>query len=444
MLPFTPMEELMFHQDCSAYPCTCFVRMRFVGRLGKDALEPAVQRAIARHPMLAARVDPNQSKLRWQLDPEPTQSITWQEADISDEFPTASSLQLDQGGLRLQVRLYRDLSDLLLHFHHAAVDGLGISQFIHDFMLFYSEQKGVSHRKRALRQYETSRLKQRGTMGLTWGKLVSMIPKQAIGLAGVRQFLMRKPVPLVPHKRASADAATAHPFPTAQIKHFSAEESKLFRFTAKQAGVTTNDLLCRDLFLAMNDFRQEEGITDDDAWLRLMVPFSLRGAADRHLPAANVVSSVFLDRKGSQMSDPADLLVSIHDEMQLIKENELGYTFVLSLCVNRMLPGGLRRVARGNRCNASAVFTNLGRLVSRTGLPSENGEAICGDVRLQHLEILPPLAPFTCIAFGAGWYANRLSISMRYDLRVLTTDQASALLDKLVTRIRETKSEAEA
>ena len=175
-----------------------------------------------------------------------------------------------------------------------------------------------------------------------------------------------------------------------------------------------------------------------------MLPFSLRGAADRPLPAANVVSSVFLDRKGSQMSDPADLLVSIHDEMQLIKENELGYTFVLSLCVNRMLPGGLRRVARGNRCNASAVFTNLGRLVSRTGLPSENGEAICGDVRLQHLEILPPLAPFTCIAFGAGWYANRLSISMRYDLRVLTADQASALLDKLVTRIRETNSEAEA
>ena len=326
----------------------------------------------------------------------------------------------------------------MLHFHRAVCDGLGISQFIHDFMLFYSQQQGMSFRRRALRKYETSRLAQRGTLGLTWGKLLRMAPKQAVGLLGVRQFLMRKPVPLVRHERELPESPIANPFPAACSHRFTCAESERLRQFAKASGVTTNDLLCRDLFLAMDDFRRQEGAGDESQWLRLMIPVNLRSSGDRRLPAANVVGLIFLDRRGMQMAQPEQLLDSVRDEMQLIKENELGYTFVFSLHLNRLLPGGLRRAARGRQCNAWAVFTNLGRLVSFTGLPDIDGEVVCGDVRLVDLEVLPPLAPYMCVAFGAGWYAGRLSMSLRYDPRVLDSLQAAALLAAFVARVRET------
>jgi hypothetical protein len=123
--------------------------------------------------------------------------------------------------------------------------------------------------------------------------------------------------------------------------------------------------------------------------------------------------------------------------MQLIKSHQLGFTFVFSLHVNRWTPGGLRRAARSSRCHASAVFTNLGRTLSRSPLPREDGDLICGDVRLENVEILAPLTPFTCAAFAAGWYGERLSITLHYDPRPLTADDARELLGLFVGKIQQ-------
>lgn len=46
--PFTPFEELMLHQDSRAYPCVCFIRLRFSGVLKRQAFEVAAGTAAAR------------------------------------------------------------------------------------------------------------------------------------------------------------------------------------------------------------------------------------------------------------------------------------------------------------------------------------------------------------------------------------------------------------
>ena len=436
VLPLTVIEELMLHQDCTAYPYTCFIRLRFAGCFQRDKFETAAAQAAERHPMLTASIDATSRRPVWRLDSQRTPRIEWRTEPVTEDFPAASYLELEQGGLRLIVVVGADASELSVQFHHACCDGLGIFQFIHDLLVLYAQSQEVAAR-RALPVYEPERLSRRGTFGLTWRKSLSMTRKQSVGLLGVRQFLARSPTALIPHEREVNEAATTDIYPAACAEHFVPEVTAGLRELAKSCGVTTNDLLARDLFVAMTEFRRRRKLSDE-AWLRLMVPISLRKSADRRLPAANVVSSIFLDRRGADRDDREQLLASIHDEMQLIKDNELGLTFVFSLHVNRLVPGGLRRAARGNRCNATAVFTNLGKLLSRTGLPKEGDSLVCGDVRLDGIEILAPLTPYTCAAFAAGWLGNRLSLTLHHDPRVLSAEAARELLGIFAAEVRGT------
>lgn len=416
----------MLHQDSAAYPYTCFIRLRFSGELCREEFERAATQAASRHPMLLASIEPNGRRPIWQMDAARDPSIAWRAAPVTDAFPTASYLELEQGGLRLIVIESEGSSEVLVQFHHACCDGLGIFQFIHDLLVIYAQSQGVSIR-RALPIYEPERLRGRGKFGLTWRKALAMARKQSVGLLGVRQFLARSPTPITPHEREPNGAPTPDIYPAACAEHFAAEVNAGLRKEAAALGVTTNDLLARDLFIAMTEFRRRRKLSDDE-WLRLMVPINLRNTADRRLPAANVVSSVFLDRRGTDIDNRATLLASIHDEMQLIKDHELGFTFVLSLHVNRLIPGGMRRAARGNRCNATAIFTNLGKLLSRTGLPKDGDSLVCGDVRLDSIEILAPLTPYTSAAFAAGWLGNRLSLTLHHDPRALSAEDARELL----------------
>ncbi|MCA9119799.1 MAG: chromosome condensation protein [Planctomycetaceae bacterium] len=426
VLPLTVIEELMFHQDCAAYPYTCFIRLRFSGQLRREDFERAAAQAATRHPMLLAGIEPSARRLIWQMNRGQTPSIEWRVAPVTDVFPTAGYLELEQGGLRLIVIEGEGASELLVQFHHACCDGLGIFQFIHDLLVIYSQLQGVAI-ARALPTYEPDKLRGRGTFGLTWRKALAMTRKQSVGLLGVRQFLARSPTPLTPHEREPSGAPTPSTYPAACAEHFAAEVNAGLRKVAVQLGVTTNDLLARDLFVAMAEFRRRRKLSTDE-WLRLMVPINMRNTADRRLPAANVVSSIFLDRRGTDIDDREALLASIHDEMQLIKDYELGYTFLLSLHVNRLIPGGIRRAASGTRCNATAVFTNLGKLLSRTGLPKDGDSLVCGDVQLEGIEILAPLTPYTSAAFAAGWLGNRLSLTLHHDPRAIPTGDARELL----------------
>ena len=86
------------------------------------------------------------------------------------------------------------------------------------------------------------------------------------------------------------------------------------------------------------------------------------------MPAANVMSVIFLDRRGKDFEDPDKLLVGIHDEMKLIKRYELGLTFVLSLRFLSKIPGGLRNATSASKCQASCLLTNLGIMLHRLPL----------------------------------------------------------------------------
>jgi hypothetical protein len=170
--------------------------------------------------------------------------------------------------------------------------------------------------------------------------------------------------------------------------------------------------------------------------LRMMVPMNLRREGDEHMPAADVVSCVFLDRRGRDFTDADRLLRGIHAEMDLIKRNQLGYTFVFSLAICRRLFGGLEEQVRADKCTVSGVFTNVGSLFAQTPLPEYDRHIVAGNVTLRDIDAVAPLHPYSCVTVVAGLYADRLGITLHYDPRPLSEAQAIDLLAAYVRRIR--------
>ena len=164
----------------------------------------------------------------------------------------------------------------------------------------------------------------------------------------------------------------------------------------------------------------------------MMVPVNMRESeTDWAQSACNIVSTVFLDRTPSQIRDRESLLRSIHEEMSLIKRNQLAYTFIASLWLNRIFDRR-RKAMTPRQCQTSVVFTNLGKVFEDSPLAKDSGRIVAGDVVLEKVELLAPLAAWMCAAFSAIHYAGQLSLSLRFDARFIECSRARQLVELVV------------
>jgi hypothetical protein len=207
------------------------------------------------------------------------------------------------------------------------------------------------------------------------------------------------------------------------------------RAAAKRQSVSLNDLLTRDNFLAIHDWRVERGAVRDDDWMRLMVPINMRRAEDRSIPAANIVSTVYLDRRPVHCESPDELLRSIHEEMALIKDRDLGLIFSLTLRLARMFPGGITRLTSNQQCVATAVFTNTMRPLDHWQLPREGGRLRAGNLLLENLDVYAPLRRNTLLTCAVLTYDDRLRICVRMDGRYLNLTDRDRFLVLLSKRL---------
>ena len=296
---------------------------------------------------------------------------------------------------------------------------------------------GNAPNRARLAELDPGKLAGRGRFGLTLRKLLRMAPKQLVGLLGARQFLMRKPAPLIPHRAGPNDSPLPKTYPAVVHYLFDREDTAGMRKAAMRQGVTSNDLLARDLFLAIAEWRMRQNIDDDGSWLRMMIPMNLRTADDRLMPAANMVSSVFLDRRGPDFADPDRLLRGIHEEMDLIKRLRLGFTFIFSTAICRRFLGGLEKKVRADKCTISCIFTNVGNLLAHVPLPRRDDCIVAGNVTLEDADFVAPLRPYSCVTIVVALYARKLGVTLHYDPRPLTEQQANDLLETYVRRIHD-------
>jgi hypothetical protein len=435
-LPLTAFEEYMLCDDRPTYPMSIIARLEFSGRLDRHATVAALEAVVARHPLLRAKIRKTAAgRLEWAVaDSAP--AFSWNEGPGYDHWPLMRPIDLfSDTGLVCWAATDSQRSSLVLQVHHAVCDGKAVLQILDEFVRSYARMSTKGLRGMELPACNPDLLRGRGRFGLTVGKYFRMLPAQLTGLLGVWKFLMRRPVPLLDPLAASADELPANS-PNVRIGSLKADEVRRLSAIAADHKVTVNDWFIRDFYLAINDFRSRHQITAAGQWIRFSIPMSLRQTAGRTMPATNLVSMVFLDRTPEQISDSAGLLRSIHDEMHLIRRRQLGLTFVLSLAVLRLLPGGLaKRVNKGN-CEATCVLSNLGKAMADSPLPLRQEKIVAGNVKLDGIDLFSPIREGTAVSAALVYYAGGLQICMQYDRRRVTETQADDLIASYLCRIR--------
>ncbi len=435
-LPLAAFEEYMLWDDRPQYPMSIIARLRFAGPLQRRATAEALETAVARHPLLRATIHRTAAgRLEW-IAADRAPAFLWSDGPEGDRWPSMRPLDLfSEPGLRVWATADSQRSALVLQVQHAACDGKGVLQLTDDFLRSYARAVDGQDAHVELSPCDAEALRGRATFGLTALRCLRMLPAQLSGLSGVRQFLMRRPVPLLAATAAVAGELPAS-FPDLKVGRLETEEVRRLAAAAAAAGVTVNDWLLRDFFVAVADFRGRHQAVAAGEWISFAVPMNLRQAADHRLPAANVVSMVFLQRTPTQIADPGGLLRSIHADMDLISRRRLGLTFVWSLALLRALPGGLASRANRGRCEATCAVSNLGRALADAPLPRRREKIVAGNVVLDGIECFAPVRDGTAVTVTLVYYAGGLQVCMQYDRRRIAEAQADDLLATYLQRIR--------
>lgn len=436
-LPLTPFEHLFLLDDWPSYPVHFFCRLRFSGRLQQQPLQDALAIALARHPLLTAVVNlTNDREPHWLPSPEPPPPVQWIEQELTPAFPPASHLDLcTRPGLHVAAVVGSSQSDLILQFHHAACDAVGALDFATDLLTAQANVLAGTDRYR-FKPLDPSRLRGRGALPLSGWNLFRWGMRRLPRLRSLWRFFRRQPAPVIPHRPHLPETAPRPSFPEGCVHHFTREESAALARIAHGSETSLNGLLVRDLFLALAQVRQRNGLPDD-AWLRLMLPINMRTPADRRLPAANKVSTVFLDRCLAEGIEPDKLLGEINGLMEDIKHHDLGLAWLLGIRLSQQMPRAWARARRSRRrCLYSALLTNIGPALAASPLPRADRRLLVGDLVLENVEFLPAARPLQCLGFAVSTYAGRMALGMRYHSGVFTPETAREVLDDYVGALR--------
>jgi NRPS condensation-like uncharacterized protein len=443
----TAFEELMLSQDSPRFPCVISVKMVFDRLLNRSLFEDAVCWMIETNPLFRAKLKRSwRGRSHWYIESgavpaEP--SVEWSTTSVMPHWSETRYIDLTRStGLVVQAMEFNPHQAsagtvVFMHVHHAVADGLGIMHAIEDLWLRYdalcAREIPVKRSER-----EPDQLIRRNGFGLTLVKAIALIPKQCVGLAGVRQYVMRSPVPLVDAKPPAQCQLCEERISTLS-QQFTVEQTSQWIQDARARKLTLNDLIAASIFKGCASLRSCQPSFQPLEWIRMMIPMSMRSARDhQEQTACNIVSCIFLDRTHSQIANDEMVLKCVHAELDLIKRNKLALIFIWSIWLKKVTTFAWANNARPlpARCQTSLVFTNLGKLFSSSiwndkFIDTQRHIAV-GGATLTHFEILAPLSPWMMVAFVASQYAGRLQLTLRYDSRLVSQSVAQTLLDDTV------------
>jgi hypothetical protein len=434
-LPLTAFEEHMLADDRPTHPMVIAVRLDFAGGPPPPSLAAAFTSTLRQEPLLTARVQRRRlGRPRWMAG-EPPRLLVSSAGEVAgdDAWPGVPPRidAYDGPVLHAEVLTRADGWTLLIAVHHAAADGLGIVGFIERW-LDAAAGRDESPRRRP----RPVSLAARGRVAASWGAFMRMLPGLALGLQGVRQFMARRVMSL---ERRAVEAATApagHWRPAVVTATLDVADVQAIDRQGRAAAGTVNDILMAAFVATLGEWHAAEPARDEEAWIRVGVPMSLRTKSDYGLPAANRVSMVFLDRRAADRHDPDGLVRGLHAEMDVIRVHGLGHVFPLTLELGRLLPGGLRRVAERPAPQCTAVLSNLGRCFHRSPLTGEDGQVTLGAARLVDWWIVPPVRPGTAIAAATHETGGRRTIALHVAPSGPSAADARRLLEEWTRGVR--------
>lgn len=438
-LPLTPFEYYYWCDDRPGFPTMYPVEMTYSGVLQREPLERAFEAALARHPMLNSLIGQGpDGRPCWIGSEGRRPAVDWAPEGTPISHPQGEYLDLRTSpGLRIWGRYGSDASRLVFQVHHACCDGIGALRFIEDVMVFYHQEIVGQERAVAPRPVEVDLLRRRGDFPPVEGGWRSVVRDWYVAARLWGQIVLQKPAPLSLPAAQPNEAAAAAPFLSFATHALDPALVRRLRAKAGSLNMTMNDLLLRDMFLALAEWNQRQG-QRGNPWLRINMPASMRERDDQALPAANLLGFSFLTHRASECADAERLLARIHEETEAIKNWRLGWYFLGGLAAASGLPGVVPWFLRRNRSFATVVLSNLGRVLNRAPLPREGRKLVCGDVVLQRVTGVPPVRHLTRASMAVVTYAEETTFNLRCDPRLFSVEQTRQLLAGYVARLEAT------
>jgi hypothetical protein len=156
------------------------------------------------------------------------------------------------------------------------------------------------------------------------------------------------------------------------------------------------------------------------------------------MPAANRVGFAFVTCKFADGDDPCKALAAVRKETRRLKEQMLALYFLGGLELAANVPGAVRWALGRNRSFATAVMSNVGRFCPETEASWAGDRWSCGELVLESIAAVPPIRKLTRAAAAVIEYAGRITMCLRCDPRFFDQTDTRALLEDLVTQVRQT------
>lgn len=434
----TAFERYMRKDDRPSHPMTYTIRLKFLGQIDRAAFDAAVDRGVRRHPLLCAHlVGDRPSQLTWVQASNPFPYVDYGDEAKPLRFPGTEQIDLrTHTGLRIWVRSGDERTEMRFQFHHCCCDGLGAYRLIEDVLCAYHMALCPDDHDVTFRPLDPELLAARMRFGLAWWRVLLRMPLEIWGaVMGMAMFLLLRPQPLLSPERPVEEEADSPPLLDVPAHTFAADESNRLRDAARAAGATMNDLLLRDLLLAMHEWNESLDPRIGGRLMRVMIPINLRSAGDEVMPAANVIGMVNLDRWLKWYRNPARLLTSIAWETRILQYFRFALAFIRCIALLERIPGGLEFMTRTNRCYATSVLSNLGRILGQAPLPRREGKLVAGGLLLESIESAPPVRSFVATGLTCLYYCGRLTLVQNYDRHYFTPQAAAQLMALTVRQI---------
>lgn len=434
---FSVFEEYMLADDTPQYPMDPIFTLRFKGIIDANAARQALDRVIVRHPILRFRATRRFGRSYWTTAsrrPEIVSVDYDQHPEIMNAggFPGVRRLNLfEEPGFRVcHISSQREnWSLLVLQFHHSVADGLGIMRVIGEWMILYSSSVGAPIPDFVLPEIQLEAFRDRRKVG--WG-VVAYLRNFFHTWRSIGQLALTIPKPLVP-ACSFRDVKLEADRPKVLDLTLTTAETSEYILRAKKQGVTVNDSLLADFFLALDRWMTEIRRDDKGGRLRVMVPVSMRAGSNERAPLSNLVSTVFIDRSRRRIRNGKEsLLKSVAAEMQWVKEREQHIPFLLVLRTLQRIPGVMKLILKTPVSRSTAVLSNLGRILEKTPLKrDERGRIMLGDACLTQVEGESPIRHKTSLSVVVFTYAGELNLCAHYDSRLISESEMAAFLQIL-------------
>ena len=457
----TSMEK--FHWlDCNPdLPNFVFATLRFAVRIDPEIARQALAVALSRQPLAA--MEPELIGGRWywkpvtdaQFDgPRFFSSRSLQASDDADDSHDLLGPGRDYASCFLSVTEFsesvfpsaaestaRVVSEIRFHSHHATSDGVASVGLVNDWLMVYNNLVAGKPAKNGLVELESASFAKRGVLGLLSWNYLKGLPQQAIALFGATKFIFRKTKTITAE---TSSISRPPPYPAIRGAWIDAARLKADRRRATDIQVGFTAWCLAKCFVAIDHWNHkrdsEQGGTQtagqakpNSVW-RILLPISIRGAADRTAVAANRTAVVQIDRQPpAPGADLTAFYKSIDYEINFIRRWQLEKMFLIAIRLASLSNSRLAKMANNPVSRGAAVFTHLGRPFKRAmihiaRLSKSTTNSALKLARPIDFDLAGPIRTGTPINISFARFDHRMKISLHYDPQVISTTEADRLL----------------